>query len=428
MGSLDFGKPRILILTPWRPLPFDAGSRRVWTACRSLADRYDFHLLTYHAPQAPPEAAPAQAARAAASDLARQSSFFRGVFREVTTVEQRDADVVSGPWPQEVRRFQTSRMGEALTRLLSSRRFDAVHVEFDLMAPYVWTLKERFPGLPCLLTHHDLGSVSFFRSYFREMTGWRRVLRLPDWARRVAFTSRACRRFDCVVVLTDADRRRLRWLAPGADAAVVPTGVDLGHFSSAPPRATRRPKSLVYVGHYPHYPNEDAVLWFARSILPLVWARDPEVEFQIVGTGPTAAIRELARDEPRIEVTGPVDDVRDYEEKAAVMVAPLRLGKGIKGKILEGMASGTPVVATSLANEGIGAGPGREILLADDAASFAAQLLRVLSDGALWDRLSEAGRAFVEARHSWTKRAEELDAVYRRVLKTSHGASTLLPI
>src|SRR5581483_7757238 len=185
-------------------------------------------------------------------------------------------------------------------------------------------------------------------------------------------------RFDGVVVLTEADRRRLLRLSPRTAAHVVPTGVDLAHFASRAPRAKREPKTLVYVGHYPHYPNEDAALWFAREALPLLWRADPEIRFEIVGTGPTEALKSLARADGRIVVTGAVPDVRDHEERAIAMVAPLRLGQGIKGKILEGMAAGAPVVATPLANEGVGAEPERQILLASSPRQFCRQVLRVI--------------------------------------------------
>jgi glycosyltransferase involved in cell wall biosynthesis len=234
-----------------------------------------------------------------------------------------------------------------------------------------------------------------------------------------------CRRCDGVVVLTDADRRRLERLAPGAAIHVVPTGVDLAHFSRAAPRAQRQPKTLIYVGHYQHYPNEDAALWFAREVLPLLWERDPGIRFEIVGTGPTEALMALARRDGRIVVTGAVPDVRDCEERAIAMVAPLRLGQGIKGKILEGMAAGAPVVATPLANEGIRAEPGRQILLAKTPREFCRQVLRVVEDAALWETLSAQGRAFVQENHSWKSRADQLDAVYRGALKTSRQTPKL---
>jgi len=409
-------KPKVLLVTPWAPLPFDAGSRRIWTACKYLADRYDFILLTLTRPEA--GGAPSTAAA-----LWRESKYFKGVFRKVYSVPNPGAPEAPIPGgsglPDDVGRHYHAAAREKLSEIVEREGVDLVHVEFDLMAPYVDGMRERFPRLPFLLTHHDMGSISLFQSYFREMSGWRRFLRLGQWWRRILFTREACRRFHGVVVLTEADRRRLARLVPNERIHVVPTGVDLEHFHSPAPRENRAAETLVYVGHYPHYPNEDAVLWFAREILPLIWLKRPGVRFQIVGSDPTPLVRALAAGDSRIEVTGTVDDVLPYEAAATVIVAPLRLGLGIKGKLLEAFAAGAPVVATTRANEGIRAVPERDLLLADSPSAFAAQTLRLLEDPALWERLAAAGRAVVERDHAWSVRADQLAAVYGRHLKAA---------
>ncbi len=417
--------PRVLMVTPWAPFPVDAGSRRVWTACKYLKDRYRFELLTFFNPWrsysgiSDPEA---DAARNTAQFIRLEHVHLRGIFDDIHTVahsyepepgmERLDGTAV----PEDVRRFYASSMREKIYELIRDRHVELVHVEFDLMAPYIRWIKAEFPKIPCLFTHHDMGSISLFRSYFREMSGWRRFRRLVPWWRRILFTRKVCCDPDGMIVLTEADARRLGRHADSKKIHVVPTGVDLEHFAELPPRQNREPDNLVYVGHYPHYPNEDAVLWFATEILPLIWRRRPSVRFTIVGSYPTEPIRRLAEWDRRIAVTGTVEDVKPYETGAMALVAPIRLGQGIKGKLLEAFAAGTPVVATSCANEGIQGVADRELLLADSPRAFAAQTLRVLEDEALWERLSSGGRAFVESSHSWTRRANQLDAVYRSVL------------
>ena len=416
------------MLTPWAPFPLDAGSRRVWTACKLLKDRYRFSLLTF-LPSGQSysglEGVDDEQARRMASHLKSEREYLTGVFDSIHWVTREDEPAAADGFhmPEDVQRHYSAVMLQKLAEVIVHDKVDMVHIEFDLMAPYARAVKSAFPRLPCLLTQHDMGTISLFRSYFREMDGWRRFLRLHHWWRRVLFTRQACAQFDGLVVLTAADRRRLSWLmASSRRIHEVPTGVDLEHFREAPPRQQREPDSLVYVGHYPHYPNEDAVLWFAREILPRIWAQRPSVKFYVVGSYPTDSIRRLAARDKRIVVTGLVPDVKPYEARAMVMVAPLRLGKGIKGKILEGFAVGTPVVATSCANEGIRAVAGRDILLADSPRGFAAQTLRLLGDAQLWERLSGAGRAFV-AGHAWSKRAGQLDSVYQRVLADALLAS-----
>lgn len=414
-------KPKVLVVAPWTPVPIDAGSRRVWTACKTLGGRYEFVLAALKKPLQPaPGQDPREVLEGAAAALARESRALAGVFSSVRPVHVPDepdaVDPAAGWLPDDVRRHHHPAMSDALRELVERERPDLVHLEFDLMAPYVRDLKAFAPDLPVLLTHHDMGSVSLLRSYFREMTGWGRFRRLGEWWRRLLFTRETFRLFDGVVVLTEADRRRLSLLIPSGRIHVVPTGVDLEHYRRPAPRRKPEKDVLVYVGHYPHYPNEEAVLYFAREILPLIRRERPHARFQIVGSGPTRALRALAQADPLIEVTGTVEDVRPYEEAASVMVAPVRLGQGIKGKLLEAFAAGTPVVSNSNANEGVRAAPGKELLVGDSPRAFADAVLRLLSDGDLWSSVSQAARAFVEREHAWSRRAGELDKVYQACL------------
>ena len=410
-------KKRVLMVTPFPPFPLSAGSRRVWSACKHLTEEYDFILLTFtNGFPHPSEREPWDPVSFAAHELWQEDYYFKGIFQKTYNVpieSARPLDRLNGfRLPDEMQRYYSPEMAARIGEVLKQEKIDIVHMEFDLMAPYVHFVRKYDPKLPCLLTHHDMGAVSLFRSYFREMSSWRRFLRLNQWWRRVRVTRAVVKDFDYTVVLTRADEKRLsRFLDPGK-IRVVPTGVDLEHYSGGLPRSAREPFSVAYVGHYPHYPNEDAVLWFADKMMPLLWKRQPKAKFYVVGSGPTGKVLKLAAD-PRIIVTGTVPDVKPYEEKTMVMVAPLRLGLGIKGKILEGFAAGAPVVSTSLANEGIGAAHGQNILIADSPEPFVDHIVSLFEDAGLWERLSREGRSLVENVHGWKARAKILDGVYR---------------
>jgi len=407
-------KPKILLLTPWAPIPTDAGSRRVWTACRLLKNSYDFHLLTFMRPEG------ADPKLNAAAALGQEKLYFPGLFQSVryaappADYHPRTEDGLE--LPQEIAGFHSPDMKEAVRKAIREIKPDLLHAEFDLMAPYVGAAKLENPRLPCVLTHHDLSALSFFSSYFREMSGWSKWRRLGDWRRRVTATKELCRRFDAVITVSDADRRRMgRWV-PLERVSSVPTGVDLEHFSGGPPRQEREPDSLAYVGHYPHYPNEEAVLRFAAEIWPRIKAARPQAKFYVVGSYPTKKIMALAERDAGIIVTGTVPDVKPYEARAMVLVAPLKLGYGIKGKILEAMAMGAPVVSTTCANEAVRAEAGRHLLIADSPRKFARETLRLLEDEELWRRISAAGREFVEQNHDWSSRAKGIGEVYRALL------------
>ena len=160
-------------------------------------------------------------------------------------------------------------------------------------------------------------------------------------------------------------------------------------------------------------PNVDAVLWFARHVLPRVRADVPDVCFFVVGQRPHRRLDVLRRD-PAVVLTGWVEDVRPYIAQAAVCVAPLRIGGGTRLKLLEAMAMGKPVVATRLGAEGYPLADGRELLLADTPADFAARVIALLRAPERGATLGRAARAFVQEHYDWRVIVPRLEAAYAR--------------
>lgn len=394
------------MLTPWAPYPYDGGSKRIHTLCRLLGERFRFSLLTFRSRAAGPAAV--------AEDMRREHAELRTVFEDIHWVERPagpgPASVGGLVLPEDARRFYSAAMAERLRALVAAGGADIVHAEFDLMAAY----GRGLAGVAKVLTQHDMGGCSFFGSYFREMSGWGKLSRVPEWLRRVRFTKAAGGAYDRVVVMTEPDRGALLRLAPRAPVRVVSTGVDLETFRrQAPPKPGAR---LVFLGHYPHYPNEDAALYMLREILPRVRRLAPQVEFVAVGSDPTEIVRREAALVPGATVTGTVPDVRPYLSDAAVFVAPVRLGHGIKGKILEAFAMGVPVVASPRAASGLDAVAGRDLLVAGSAADFAAAVVRLLESEPLRRELGENGRRAAERSYDWKVQAGRLGDIYDELL------------
>jgi len=187
-------------------------------------------------------------------------------------------------------------------------------------------------------------------------------------------------------------------------------GIDADYFSSA--RGFARPYSnmrpvIAFTGDMGYWPNVDAVLWFAREVLPRLIARKPKPRFAIVGAHPTDAVRALAG--PDILVTGRVEDVRPYLAHAAVVVAPLQLARGIQNKVLEGMAMGKVVVATSSAEQGLNVRESGAVLIADDADTMARRVAEAL-DGK-HDAVAETARRTAETRFGWEGTLARLDGL-----------------
>jgi glycosyltransferase involved in cell wall biosynthesis len=229
--------------------------------------------------------------------------------------------------------------------------------------------------------------------------------------------------FDRVLVTSQTDKtalESLRRLRGESRISVLPNGVDLDHFAAG--NGDREPATLVFSGKMSYHANATAALYVANEVMPLVWARRPDVRLRIAGSRPPAQVRRLAENhDGRVEVTGYVPDMRVPLQQATVAVAPLLYGAGIQNKVLEAMACGAPVVTSSRAVAALRVRPGVDCLVADTPQAFAAEIVRLLDDAGLRQRMTDAARRYVEMNHSWGQVAAQLEAIYREASDASHA-------
>jgi glycosyltransferase involved in cell wall biosynthesis len=246
---------------------------------------------------------------------------------------------------------------------------------------------------------------------------------------RLLAEARAMRRIESSLLgradeLVFASRRDCDALLAGsagvtAPASVIPNGVDLGYWRRRTDQ--RGQANVVFTGgmHYP--PNTDAALTLIRSIMPLVWRQEPDARLKIVGRDPTPELVQAGRGDPRVVVTGFVDDVRPFLEDATVFAAPLRFGAGIQNKVLEAMAFQLPVVASSIAADGlrVDATVSLPVTVADDPERFGGHLAAELR-AARSDATPRAEtRAYVAAQFEWTTSGRRLGEVIERAARSS---------
>ena len=237
-------------------------------------------------------------------------------------------------------------------------------------------------------------------------------LYLENEARKLEnFERSRCPSVDVNLTVSPLDGEGLREIAPGVCVRVVDNGVDVGFFRpTAAPRNGRR--GLVFAGGMDWYPNREAMLFFAQKIWPALVEDDPRRTVTIVGREPPPQVLAASRDS-RVTVTGFVDDVRPYLDRAAIYVCPIRDGGGTRLKILDALAMAKPLVATALAVEGLDLQEGTHYLRAEKPAEFVEKIRRLERDGGLRDRLARAGRQLVESRFSWDAIGSKLEAAYR---------------
>ncbi len=179
----------------------------------------------------------------------------------------------------------------------------------------------------------------------------------------------------------------------------VPTGVDVDYF--APPRPAKPTTDLVFLGSMDWRANIDGIRWFAADVLPRIRRRRPDCSLSVVGRRPNAEIVRLGEADPRIHVTGTVDDVRPYLWETAVSIVPLRIGGGTRLKIYEAMAARIPVVSTTIGAEGLDVRDGENIALADSPEAFAERCLALLEDAEARRKQAQAAWEMVAACYSW---------------------------
>ncbi len=223
---------------------------------------------------------------------------------------------------------------------------------------------------------------------------------------------RAASMADIVTVVSPIDAEAIRRVAPGTRVEVVVNGVDTDRFAPGTfGEVVVEPDTIVFTGAMSFTPNVEAVTWFNREVMPILRARRPAVRFRIVGRDPSPAVMELAED-PSVEVTGFVDDVRPWLARSAAVVVPMVSGSGVKNKLLEAMSLGRPIVTTSMGVESLDIEAGRDLLVADDPTATAEALDRLLGDPELQARLGAAARERVMATYSWDVCAARYDELY----------------
>jgi len=316
--------------------------------------------------------------------------------------------------PLQVHYYRSRAMARRIRRVSEEFRPDLVYAHTIRMAEY---LAGDRPG-PGILAMQVSMALNYGRLAGHARNPLRRAAYRLEAGRAGRYERYIASRFDRCLLISEADVAALG--SPRPDNILVnPHGVDVAYFTRSPGSAGEAGR-MVFTGNMAYAPNADAVEWFVGEILPLVRRQVPGARLDVVGADPSRRVLALAAD-PAVEVTGRVPDLRPYLERAAVGIDPLRVGAGLQNKVLEGMSMGLPMVITSIANEGVGAAAGDEVLVADDPPSFAAALVRLLGDADLRRAVGGRARRMIEQRWSWAAHFADLERVMLSLVEARAG-------
>lgn len=298
------------------------------------------------------------------------------------------------------------------------RRLETGTYEFVLFMGYSTFLymEGRQPPLPYLVDMGDSYSL-YCRNELGKPAGPAARLRaLVNYVWAVRYEQRHCSRVRDLVLITPRDEECLRRHCPRTRTWTLPNGVDCEYFDGGGEPGGGR--GLLFTGVMDYEPNVDAMLFFIRAVLPRIRTELPETVLTIAGRNPAPALVAAAAGNPGVRLTGAVEDMRPYFREAAVYVAPMVSGAGLKNKILEAWAMAKPVVATSIACSGLDVREGANVFRADHPGVFGEAVLRILRDGALRRALAAASRRTAEDVYSWKGLGAQLQKMIDRSCAT----------
>ena len=406
-GAGRGGHLRILFVSTWFPCPPDNGSKiRVNHLLQALCERHEVNLVTFMPTIEEAVHIPALRAVCAQVDVVHHDPFRLNRTKALLgLVSLRPSHVVAGHSPD---------MAEMVVRAEERQPCDLIIASTTVAAQYTKNARQGAR----LLEEHNFMPRWMEEQYRAQRSPARKAMRWLTWKKGLRYERGLYRQFTACTMVSERDRQAMVEAMPSYSGrvAVIPNGVDLEHYR--PGLAAPSPDTLIFTGALTYSANSEAMRFFIGEILPLIRRQCPDATLAITGRNAGVDQSWLPAD-GSVRLTGYMEDVRPAVAAAWACVAPLRTGGGTRLKILEAMALGTPVIATSKGAEGLDVTPGHDILIADEPAALAAHVVRLLGDPGLRSRLAESGRRLVEEKYGWS----EIGRRFRQLVESTAADS-----
>ncbi|OGO62063.1 MAG: hypothetical protein A2032_06525, partial [Chloroflexi bacterium RBG_19FT_COMBO_49_13] len=301
--------------------------------------------------------------------------------------------------------FWDSGVQQILDYLLAEKTFDLVIVEDNAMGIYTYRTT-----IPLIFTEHEvrrqrpIDKVGLGKS---DLLHW--MANEIDWARWPSYQRSVWRKFDRIQAFTERDAQAIRVMAPemAKQVRVNPFGIEIPDSSAVD---AQEQNTILFVGNFTHAPNVDAALWLGKEIMPLLRDAQTGIRLWLIGIYPPPEVKALACND--IEVTGPVPEIEPYFARASLVVAPVRIGGGMRMKVLQAMALGKAIVTTSRGADGLAVNDLQPpLVIADDSPGFAQAVVRLLSDESARRELGSQARAYVVANFSAQAYARRIESI-----------------
>lgn len=393
---------KILFLTPRFPYPVNRGDKgRCFHIARVLSKQHELSLLSFIQSQNEREFIP------------HLKEFFKEV--HIVYLQKIKSYINMGSYfcknkPLQVGYFRSNKFLKKLKELLAKERYDIVYAFHIRMAPYLQICSNTYRIL-------DLtDAVSLFMNRLYNYVPWyKKPLYSIEIGRLQKYERETLIKFEECWIVSDEDKAIVENGRVFENLHVVPLGVDNDFFRSI---GATFGKNIIFVG-YMGVESVDSVLYFYNKIWPKVKSMTTGAKFYIIGANPPSKIKKL-HNRNDMFVTGFVSDLKEYYQKAAVVIAPMRFVAGMQTKILEAMSMEVPVVTTSFGNEGINAQDGKEIFVENDPSDFAEKVSFLLNNPTARKEIGRMGREFVKAKYNWNNVCKRINVIEEVIKNNSH--------
>jgi len=394
---------KILMLTPYLPYPLLSGGQiRTYNLLKKLASHHEVTLFALIKDDSERVFIPELEKYCTAVKVFKRSKkpfTLRNIFKTAFS-----------SYPFLVMRNHVPETLKAVSTILQKEHFDLIHAETFYMMPHI--PKTSIPTILAEQTIEYLGYESFARNtkwFFLRPFLYFDIAKIKRW--EIHFW-RNCTK---LIVMSEDDKQFIKPFIPNPEKIeVVSNGVDAKWFAQKDKKLSADP-TILSVGTFKWLPNVEAVSFLIEQVWPKIKRSLPQSKLWVVGNAPTKQVLSYQHRDPSITVTGGIPDIRDAFNGAHVLVAPVFSGKGTRYKILEAMASQTPIVATEIAVEGLNVEDGVHVLTSNTAAGLAKKTIMLLKQPALQKKLAANGKAFVTKHYDWDPISQKLDRIYKKM-------------
>lgn len=395
---------KILMITPYLPYPLVSGGQiRTYNLLKNLAEKHKITLAAFVRDESE----------------RKHIEHLKPFCQKVILFKRRKAfspiNILLSfvtPYPFLVSIYFDPKIKKELKSLLSVENYDLIHAETFYVMPNIPQTE-----VPIFLVEQVIEYLVYQR-FVEGLPPWLILIKpflLFDVAKIKWWEKFYWKKAKRLAAMSEDDKAFIRQMDPSLKVDVVANGVDIDFFNKIQKKKPKVP-TVLFVGNFKWLPNRDATKFLVENIWPQIKNKLENAKLYIVGRNPTVEIINFGAAD--IKVDENVEDIRDAYKNSSVLLAPIRNGRGTKYKILEAMASKTPIVGTSLAMEGIDITNKKEAFIADSANDLAQKTVEILKDPKIGEELANSAYLLVSKNYNWKKISEKLDSVYRKVGET----------